>query len=190
MASIKWIPNIQVLRQKTSLLCQNFTIQCVTAGYTFYWLCYQIFCPNRYTLRKNFPAELVTSPEKILNGKLRFLCSDIQTNWNTNVRRFVLILFRHPLGTRCKLNVKKTPVLVSLLLTLTRFHTYIALIFLLLLWTSKHTVPLTISYHLFRFLIGQYSFVEIRYFINKRNKNDKNTNLFMKTIQNISRKFV
>ena len=163
---------------------------CVTAGYTLYWLCYQIFCPNRYTLRKNFPAELVTSTEKILNGKLRFLCSDIQTNWNTNVRRFVLILFHHPPGTRCKLNLKKTPVLVSLLLTLTRFHTYIALIFLLLLWTSKHTVPLTISYHLFRFLIGQYSFVEIRYFIKKRNKNDKNTNLFMKTIQNISRKLV
>ena len=44
-----------------------------------------------------------------------------------------------------------------------------------------HTVPLTISYHLFRFLIGQYSVVEIRYFIKKRNNNDKNTKQKNKT---------
>ena len=37
-----------------------------------------------------------------------------------------------------------------------------------------HTAPLTISYHLLRFLISKYSVVEIRYFIKKRNENDKN----------------
>ena len=42
------------------------------------------------------------------------------------------------------------------------------------------TNPLIISYHLFRFLIGQYSVAEIRYFIKKRNERDKNTNFFMK----------
>ena len=33
----------------------------------------------------------------------------------------------------------------------------------------EHTVPLAISYQLFRFLIGEYSVVEIRLFIKKRN---------------------
>ena len=37
------------------------------------------------------------------------------------------------------------------------------------------TVPLTISYHQFRFQIGEYFVEEIWYFITKRNQNDKNT---------------
>ena len=42
---------------------------------------------------------------------------------------------------------------------------------------SKHTltVPLLISYHLFRFLFVKYSVAEIQYPIRKRNENDKNT---------------
>ena len=39
-----------------------------------------------------------------------------------------------------------------------------------------HTVPLTISYHMFWFLYGQYSVVEIQNFIKKRNENNKNKN--------------
>ena len=45
----------------------------------------------------------------------------------------------------------------------------------------SHTVPLTISYHLFQFLIGDYSFAEVRYFNKKRNENDKNTNFLIKS---------
>ena len=43
-----------------------------------------------------------------------------------------------------------------------------------------HVVPLTISNHQCRFLIGQYSIVEIWYFILKKNENDKNMNCLMK----------
>ena len=45
---------------------------------------------------------------------------------------------------------------------------------------SKHTVLLTISYHLFWFLIGWYSVVEIWYFIKKRKENGINTIFLMK----------
>ena len=43
----------------------------------------------------------------------------------------------------------------------------------------SHTVPLTISCYLFRFLVGQYSVVEMQYFIKKKRKNKK-TNFLMK----------
>ena len=45
-----------------------------------------------------------------------------------------------------------------------------------------HTVPLTISYHLFQFLIGQYSVAEIRYFIKKKKEMKmKKSNFVMKS---------
>ena len=47
---------------------------------------------------------------------------------------------------------------------------------------GPNTVPLTISYHQFRFLIGSYSVADNWYFIKKRKKNDKN-NFFDKKQQ-------
>ena len=44
-------------------------------------------------------------------------------------------------------------------------------------WTTiefyQHTVPMTISNHLFQFLIGKYSVAEIWHFIKKRNENNR-----------------
>ena len=48
-----------------------------------------------------------------------------------------------------------------------------------------HTVPLTVGNHQFMFLIGLYSFAEIRYFIKKRNENDKNKSFMTKNNKKI-----
>ena len=47
--------------------------------------------------------------------------------------------------------------------------------------THGYKVWLKNPYHQFLFLTGQYSILEICYFIKKRNENDKNTNFMMKT---------
>ena len=47
----------------------------------------------------------------------------------------------------------------------TKIRTNLDANLLLFLFCPFHTVPLTISYHLFQFLIGKYSVAEIRYFI-------------------------
>ena len=44
-----------------------------------------------------------------------------------------------------------------------------------------HEVPLTISNHQCRFLISQYSIVEISYFIQKKNENYKKMNCLIKS---------
>ena len=52
---------------------------------------------------------------------------------------------------------------------------------------ALHTVPLTISYHLFRFLIGWYSVAEIRYFIKRKDEYDKNTSFLTKNNKKMPR---
>ena len=47
------------------------------------------------------------------------------------------------------------------------------------LFLALNRLPLTVSYNLFRFLIGSYSVAEIQYSIKKRNANDKNTFFFL-----------
>ena len=60
-------------------------------------------------------------------------------------------------------------------------------------FNSLRTVPMAISYHQFRFLIGYYSVTQIWYFIQKKTKknkkemklkNDNNTNILMKNNNN------
>ena len=53
----------------------------------------------------------------------------------------------------------------------------------------SHTVPLTISCYLFRFLVGQYSVVEMQYFIKKKKKKQKNK-FFDEKQQNTKKEYV
>ena len=53
------------------------------------------------------------------------------------------------------------------------------------------SIPLTISYHQFRFLIGSYSVVEIWYFIKKKRKeNYKNTTFLVKHNKKMPNKYM
>ena len=49
---------------------------------------------------------------------------------------------------------------------------------------------MTISCHVFRFLIGEYLVLEIRYIIKERNENDKNINFLMLKNKKISRNYI